>query len=49
MNFQEYKRIFNIESNEYDDLENGYCVTYMFSVVFMTAVMCEDLFGINSI
>lgn len=49
MNFQEYKRIFNIESDEYDDLKNGYCVTYMFDVAFMEAVMCKDMFDINSI
>lgn len=49
MNFQEYKRIFNIESDEYDDLEKGYCITSMFGVAFMEAVICEDIFDINSI
>lgn len=49
MNFQEYKRIIGIKSDEYDDLERGYCVTYMLGVMFMEAIMCEDLFDINSI
>ena len=49
MNFQEYKQLLDIKSDEYDDLEKGYCITSMFGVAFMEAVMCKDMFDINSI
>lgn len=49
MNFQEYKQLLGIKSDEYDDLEKGYCIISMFGVVFMEAVMCKDMFDINSI
>lgn len=49
MNFQKYKQLLGIKSDEYDNLEKSYCITSMFDVAFMEAVMCKDMFDINSI
>ena len=45
--FQEYKMRYNITSDEFDDLDIGYEITYTFGVLFIPEIMALDMFDIQ--
>lgn len=45
--YQEYKMNYDITSNEYDDLDVGYEITYTFGVIFVPEIMALDMFDIR--
>lgn len=45
--YQEYKMDYDITSDEYDDLDIGYEITYTFGVLFVPEIMALDMFDIQ--
>lgn len=45
--YQEYKMDYGITSDEYDDLDIGYEITYTFGVLFIPEIMALDMFDIQ--
>ena len=45
--YQEYKMDYGITSDEYDDLDIGYEITYTFVVLFIPEIMALDMFDIQ--
>lgn len=45
--YQEYKMDYDITSDEYDDLDIGYEITYLFGVLFVPEIMALDMFDIQ--
>lgn len=45
--YQEYKMDYGITSDEYDDLDIGYEITYAFGVLFVPEIMALDMFDIQ--
>ena len=45
--YQEYKMDYGITSDEYDDLDVGYEITYTFGVLFIPEIMALDMFDIQ--
>ena len=45
--YQEYKMNYGITSDEYDDLDIGYEITYTFGVLFISEIMALDMFDIR--
>lgn len=45
--FQEYKMKYNINSDEFDDLDKGYEITCTFGVLFIPEIMALDMFDIR--
>jgi hypothetical protein len=45
--FQEYKMKYNINSNEFDDLDKGYeCVYNLYHIIFIPDIMAIDMFDL---
>lgn len=47
--YQEYKMDYGITSDEYDDLDIGYEITYTFGVLFIPEIMALDMFDIQDL
>lgn len=45
--YQEYKMDYGITSDEYDDLDIDYEITYTFEVLFIPEIMALDMFDIQ--
>lgn len=46
LTFQEYKIRYNIESNEYNDLDIGYEILHSFGIVFIPEILAEEIFDV---
>lgn len=45
--FQEYKMKYNINSDEFDDLDKGYeCVYNLYHIIFIPDIIAIDMFGL---
>lgn len=45
--FQEYKMKYNINSNEFDDLDKGYeCVYNLYHIIFIPDIIAIDMFDL---
>lgn len=45
--FQEYKMKYNINSDEFDDLDKGYeCVYNLYHIIFIPDIMAIDMFDL---
>ena len=45
--FQEYKMKYNINSDEFDDLDKGYeCVYNLYHIIFIPDIMAIDMFNL---
>lgn len=45
--FQEYKMKYNINSDEFDDLDKGYeCVYNLYHIIFIPNIIAIDMFGL---
>lgn len=45
--FQEYKMEYNINSDEFDDLDKGYeCVYNLYHIIFIPDIIAIDMFGL---
>jgi hypothetical protein len=45
--FQEYKMRYNINSDEFDDLDKGYeCVYNPYHIIFIPDIMAIDMFDL---
>lgn len=45
--FQEYKMKYDINSNEFDDLDKGYeCVYNLYHIIFIPDIMAIDMFDL---
>lgn len=45
--FQEYKMKYNINSNEFDDLDKGYeCVYNLYHIIFIPDIIVIDMFDL---
>lgn len=45
--FQEYKMKYNINSDEFDDLDKGYeCVYNLYHIIFISDIIAIDMFDL---
>lgn len=45
--FQEYKMRYNINSDEFDDLDKGYeCVYNLYNIIFIPDIIAIDMFDL---
>lgn len=45
--FQEYKMKYNINSDEFDDLDKGYeCVYNLYNIIFIPDIIAIDMFDL---
>lgn len=45
--FQEYKMKYNINSNEFDDLDKGYeCIYNLYHIIFIPDIIAIDMFNL---